>query len=684
MKTVLPTPPARWRNLGIIAHIDAGKTTLTERLLWKAGVIHKTGEVHDGAATTDHMDLERERGITIGSAAVEVPWQDHRLTIIDTPGHIDFAIEVERSLRVLDGALAVFCAVSGVQPQSESVWRQARRHHVPLMAFVNKMDREGADFDAVVNQIRTRLHTPVWSVVVPWKNDAEWVGLVNLVDRTVWTWALGQAQESVWTASHQTLFEPMRDTLIEQVAGEDDTLLALWLEGSPVTPDLLQSALRRTTLARRGVAVLAGSAFKNKGIEPLLDAITRFLPSPEDRPAVTALTDSGESLLIGPDMQAPLAALVFKVVNQEHGQQAFVRVYGGILQVGMEVWRSSTGRAQRIGRMSVVEADKNRPVEKAFAGQIVAIQGWKDAITGETLASPGHPLHLEKIVVAPPVLSWRLTPLKNADLLRLGQGLARLAQEDPSFRVGTDTETGETLIWGMGELHLEIMVERLRREHGVEVKTGAPSVAFQERPVGDVDHVLGAVDKQTGGHGQFAKVFIRLEKDETIDVEILDETTGGVIPKAYLSSVEKGIRAGLQEGPLGHPVTNVRVVIVHGQSHAVDSSDMAFARAGTLAVQAALREAGTVLLEPVMDITIETPKVHLGEVMGDIQRRGGMPGEIREEHGVTVLEAKAPLAALAGYTTALRSMTQGRASASMAFGHYAPVQGRGTNPARKM
>ena len=683
MKTVLPLPPARWRNLGIIAHIDAGKTTLTERLLWKTGVIHKTGEVHDGAATTDHMALERERGITIGSAAVQAVWNDHRLTIIDTPGHIDFAIEVERSLRVLDGAVAVFCAVAGVQPQSESVWRQARRHKVPAIAFVNKMDREGADFDRVVNQIHTRLATPVWPVVVPVMDGHQWAALANLPARTLWTWEDDTLVEAPWSGEDAVRLESLRDVLIEGVAGEDDTLLALWLDGTPVDDEMLTMALRRATLAGRGVPVLAGSAFRNRGIEPLLDAVNAFLPSPLDRAPVMGQTDKG-ALSIAPQPDSPVSALVFKVVADTHGQQAFVRVYGGALRVGMDVVRSSTGKPQRIGRMGIVRADDLVPVDVARAGEIVAITGWKDAMTGETLSVSPHLHVLEAIRVADPVLSWRLLPEGRDDQLRMTQGLSRLSQEDPSFRVTTDPRTGETLVWGMGELHLDIMVERLRREYGVGVKTGTPQVAFRETPSAMVTGALGVVDKQTGGHGQFARVVLDVLAIEGDGVEVVDALTGGVIPRQFVASVEKGVRSALLAGPQGYPVTGIRVTLTGGQSHAVDSSDMAFSRAGFLAMQAALDASGTTRLEPVMALVIETPKAFIGEVMGDLQRRGGVPGELKDEHGVTVMEAEAPLAALAGYTTTLRSLTQGRATAAMAFARYAPVRTPGPAPARKM
>ncbi|HJU38543.1 MAG TPA: elongation factor G, partial [Tahibacter sp.] len=555
---------SRWRNLGVIAHIDAGKTTLTERLLWKTGAIHRTGEVHDGATTTDFSPIERERGITIGAAAVQTHWNDHRLTLIDTPGHIDFAIEVERSLRVLDGAVAVFSAVEGVQPQSETVWRQARRHGVPLVAFVNKMDRLGASFERVVAQMRDKLDANAWPLGIALGAEADFAGWVDLVDRSVIAWPDdGVATRRAWTADEAARYASARERLVEAVADHDDALAVAYLDGETIDAATLKAALRRATLRGAGVPVLAGSAFKNKGIELLLDAIVDYLPSPLDRPAVKAESAHGE-VALAIDASGPLAALVFKIVHQEHGPLSFVRVYSGELKVGDTVFTSRREKAVRVGRLVVVQADRGTDVTRAVAGEIVAVAGWKDAVSGETLSEPRHPLVLDTIRAQPAVLSWRLSAEKSGDLIRLGQGLASLAQEDPSFRVTTDPDTGETLVWGMGELHLEVRVEQLRRDWNVAVKTGSPRVAYQETPARAAFGVDGKVAKQTGGSGQYARVTIDVEPRDDAEVVFVDKTTGGVVPKAYVAATEKGVRAALAEGPQGWPVVGVTVTLVDG------------------------------------------------------------------------------------------------------------------------
>jgi len=671
-------PVARWRNLGIIAHVDAGKTTLTERLLYKTGTIHRTGEVHDGATTTDHMELERERGITIGAAAVRANWtpkggQAHRLTLIDTPGHIDFAIEVERSLRVLDGAVTVFSGVAGVQPQSETVWHQARRHGVPLMAFVNKMDRPGADFDAVVAQMRERLGANPWVVARPVIEGDHMTGLIDLVAERTWTYDdAGEATVREWDDAERAVHAGARAELVAAVADRDDVLAEAWLADEAIDAAALSAALRRGTLARLGSPVLPGSAFRNVGIEPLLDAFVAYLPSPVDRPTVVAHTDDGD-VQVAPDAEGPLAALVFKVVNQSHGPLAFLRIYSGRLRVGDAVWRSGTGRVQRVGRLAVVRAEETEAVDMAEAGDIVAIAGWKDVATGETLADPHREWRLETIQAQPAVLSWRLSPEKSADLLKLGNGLARLAQEDPSFRVGTDAETGDTLVWGMGELHLEVMVERLRREWGVQVRTGSPRVAYQETPAKASGPIEGKLAKQTGGSGQFARVVLSLTPTGDDGNRFEDRSTGGVIPKAFQSAVEKGALAALVEGPRGYPVVGAAIVVLDGQAHAVDSSEMSFHRAAQIAVRSALEATGTVLLEPVMRVSVSAPGSAVGDVLGDLQRRGGSIVNLTDGQERTEIEADVPLAHLEGYSTALRSLSQGRATATVAFHAYRPA-----------
>ncbi|SFK83822.1 elongation factor G [Lysobacter sp. cf310] len=669
------TTVSRWRNLGIIAHVDAGKTTLTERLLWKTGAIHRTGEVHDGAATTDFSPIEKDRGITIGAAAVQTHWApqgqaEHRLTIIDTPGHIDFAIEVERSLRVLDGAVAVFSAVDGVQPQSETVWRQARRHGVPMIAFVNKMDRVGASLDFVLAQMRDKLDAQPWPLGQAIGAEGELRGWVDYVAREIVLWGLDDAiARRPWDGDESRAYEPLRQRLIEAVADHDDELAQAYLEARAIDPGLLKAALRRGTLAGAGTPVLAGSAFKNKGVEPLLDAIVDYLPSPLDRPWVRAESEQGE-LALAPDASGPLAGLVFKIVHKEHGALSFVRLYSGTLRVGDTVWASRRERALRVGRLVVVQADRGRDVEAAYAGEIVAVQGWKDAVSGETLSAGERKLVLDAIQAQPAVLSWRLSAANANDLIRLGQGLASLAQEDPSFHVGSDEDTGETLIWGMGELHLEVMVERLRQEWKVEVRTGSPRVAYQETPSRAVAGVEGKLSKQNGGIGQFARVVIDVEPRTDGRFEFVDRTSGGVVPRNFVTATEKGLRSALMEGPRGYPVVGLTVTLIDGETHAVDSSELAFQRAAGEALKAALALSGTTVLEPVMTLVVDTPAGNVGDVVGDLQRRSGRVLAIDDRGTRADVSARAPLAQLSGYTTALRSLTQGRASASLVFNGY--------------
>lgn len=666
------------RNLGIIAHIDAGKTTLTERLLWKTGQIHRVGEVHDGAATTDFSAIERERGITIGAAAVQASWAPrglpaHRLTLIDTPGHIDFAIEVERSLRVLDGAVAVFSAVDGVQPQSETVWRQARRHGVPLLAFVNKMDRVGASFDGVVAQLSERLQARPLPLGLPLGSETAFAGWVDLVAGEVLHWDLGGVLERrAWTDAEQAQWQAQREALVQAAAELDEALADAWLRGAPVDADALRAALRRITVRGAGVPVLAGAAFKDKGIEPLLDAIVDYLPSPLDRPPVAAVTPAGEQQLL-PDAEGPLAALLFKVTHPPQGALAFVRVYSGTLRVGDRV-ASSRVDARRVGRLVRVQADQVHDIGSAEAGDIVAVMGWKDAMSGETLSALQQPLLLESIQAQPAVLAWRLEAARASDLMRISQGLASLAQEDPSFRVETDPASGETRVWGMGELHLEVMVERLRTEWKVDVQVGQPSVAYLEKPAHAALAVVGRVVKQSGGQGQFAHVVLDLRPRDDDQVLFDDRIVGGVVPRGFIRAVEQGVRVALQEGPQGHPVVGVDVVLVDGQTHAKDSSEMAFHRAGSEAVRAALAQVGTQLLEPVMELQVLAPAASVGDVVGDLQRRHGRVNAIDEHDGRSQVSGLAPLARLQSYSTALRSLSQGRASSTMQLHGYAPAQ----------
>lgn len=664
-----------WRNVGIIAHIDAGKTTLTERLLLKTGAIHRAGEVHNGAATTDFSPIERARGITIGAAAVQIRHTPtghgvHRLTLIDTPGHVDFAIEVERSLRVLDGAVAVFSAVDGVQPQSESVWRQALKHQVPMIAFVNKMDRVGADFDRVVGQISGQLGGNPWPLGLPLGSEQQFSGWVDLVARTVLHWTDEEnVQIASWDAAQWQQFEPLRERLVLAVAEHDSILASAYLNALQIEPAMLIAAVRRATLAGTGVPVLAGSAFKNKGIECLLDAMVHYLPSPLDRPA-TQVTAEGQSHDVAADPDAELSALVFKLAHQDGNTLAYVRIYSGRLKVGDLVWCSLSGKSRRVSRLVVMQANRMVEIKQAVAGEIVAALGWKDARTGETLSQPDRKLSLAGIDAQPAVLSWRLNAKSTSDLIRLSQGLASLAQEDPSFRVDADPDTGETVVWGMGELHLEVTLEKLRTEWGVVVQTGSPRVAYLETPSTSVQGVEGKLSKQNGGVGQFARVVLDVHARGDSEVNFVDLSKGGVVPKAFVAATEKGVRAALAEGPLGYPVVGVDVVLVDGESHSNDSSDLAFQRASAEAIAAALRLSKTTLLEPIMAVQIDTPSAHVGDVVGDLHRRLGRVVSIEEQGARAIVMAHAPLAKLERFTTALRSLTQGRATANTSFARY--------------
>ncbi|HEY4371128.1 MAG TPA: elongation factor G [Burkholderiales bacterium] len=671
----------RWRNLGIIAHIDAGKTTLTERILFKTGLIHRTGEVHDGNTVMDFGDLEREKGITIGAAATQTHWHsarhpDHRLTIIDTPGHIDFSIEVERSLRVLDGAVAVFSAVEGVQPQSETVWRQARRYGVPLIAFVNKMDRVGADYERVLKQMRERLGARTVTLAWPLGAEDSFSGLYDLIEQAVWTWdAEGNPSVRAWTDDERADLAIRRNLLIEAVAEADDTLLEAYAEGRTIAADELRAALRRATLKGALVPVLPGTAFKNKGIEPLLDAVIDYLPSPADRPAVKATVEAkaGESEVeLAPDAAGPLAGLVFKVAAAQHGNLAFLRLYSGSVKVGDTVWLSGRDSNLRVGRLAVVMADKTEDVTSAQAGEIVAVAGWKDAATGDTVAAPNRHLRLERIHTTQPVLAWAVSAADAQELPKLSAGLARLTMEDPSFSVSVDEDTGETLLWGMGELHLEIKVETLKRDYGVAVRTGTPRVAYLETPAKATGVVEGALKKQSGGQGQFAVVRLTIEPHEGNENVFIDKIKGGAIPRNFIPAVEKGMHDALRQGPNGHPVVGATVTLIDGAFHAQDSSDLAFQKAGALAVTEALKQAGTLVLEPVMRLAVETPPEYVGDVVADVQRRHGRLTRLEEQEGRAEVEARVPLAQLAGYTTTLRSLTQGRAAGSMELAGYEP------------
>lgn len=673
--------PEKLRNLGIIAHIDAGKTTLTERLLWKTGAIHRVGEVHKGNATMDHMDQEKERGITIGSAATQSTWQSqrhdqHQLTLIDTPGHIDFSIEVERSLRVLDGAVAVFCAVAGVQPQSETVWKQARRYRVPLIAFVNKMDRTGANFERVLDHMKTRLNANPVPLVYPMGQESEFEGIADLVGEAMHRYVENNLIVTPWTEQDRSKYSEKRQALLEQLADYDDELMEQLLLELPVPESLVRAVVRKATLSGSIVPVCAGTAFKNKGIEFLLDTIVDYLPSPLDRPLLNA-TYEGQSIQIQSDKNQPLAGLVFKVTEQEHGSLAFVRLYRGTLNAGQSVWNSRLDETVRVGRLCRVLVDKTEDIDQAHAGDIVGILGWKNAQTGDSICAPENPLVLESIQISEPVLAWRLSPGRSEDMGRMSKGLERLLKEDPSLRLSTDTQTAETILWGMGELHLEVTVERLRREYNAQIRVGDPKVAYKETVRKAVGPIEGRLIKQTGGSGQSAIVKIVMEPREDEGIVFLDEVKGGVVPKEFILATEKGIRNALEVGPLGYPVQGLTVRLIDGETHPVDSNTQAFFRAGSEAMKKALSESGTVLLEPLMRVEVEVPSDYVGDVIADVQKRNGRLLSIDEVESGSNLVALVPLAKLTGYTTTLRSITQGRGTSSMALENYSPQSPEG-------
>ncbi len=665
-----------------MAHIDAGKTTTTERILYYTGVSHRMGEVHDGAAVMDWMEQEQERGITITSAATTFGWRDHRVNLIDTPGHVDFTVEVERSLRVLDGAVAVFCAVGGVEPQSETVWRQADRYAVPRVAFINKCDRVGADPDAVVAQIRQRLGGNPILVQMPQTLEADFNGIVDLIDMKLLSWddaSLGMSLDlSEIPAGLRDEAELQREAMIEALAEVDDAVMERFLAEQPVPPDQVRAALRRATLAMKAVPVLIGAAFKNKGIHPLLDAVVDYLPSPLDVPAVSGLQpDSGETVTREASDDEPLAALAFKILSDPYGQLTYFRVYSGRLETGDNVLNATKGRRERIGRLLRMHANKREEVKEFLAGDIGAAVGLRNATTGDTLCDPAAPIALESIQFPEPVIGVAIEPLTTEDQDKLGAALGKLAAEDPSFRVHVDPDSNQTIISGMGELHLEILVDRLRREHKVAARVGQPQVAYREtiaRPVKAEKRFV----KQTGGRGQYGHVVLEVAPAERGAGYVFDNRiTGGAIPKEFIPAVQKGVGEALERGVLaGFPMVDVRVALVDGSFHTVDSSEMAFKVAGSMAFQDAARDAGVVLLEPVMALEVVTPEEFLGEVIGDLNARRGQIKKIagnERGHGVQVVAGLVPLATMFGYVNDLRSRTQGRATYTMQFSHYEPV-----------
>ncbi|MGW1810004.1 elongation factor G [Streptomyces sp. NPDC002078] len=678
MRTNLTTLAAV-RNLGILAHVDAGKTTVTERILYATGTTHKRGEVHDGTTVTDFDPQERDRGITIFAAAVTCAWDGHRINLIDTPGHVDFADEVERSLRVLDGAVAVFDAVAGVEPQSESVWRQADRHGVPRIALVNKMDRAGADLDRAVESIRQRLHPVPLVVQLPIGAEDGFTGVVDLVRMRSLVWADG-ADTAVAGPVPEALAEEAarrRRALEETVAELHPAALEEFCDRETLGADTLAGALRDLTRTGDGVVVLCGSAYRNRGIEPLLDAVVAYLPSPLDVPAVRGVHE-GAGQERAADPEVPFAGLVFKVSASTTGRLAYVRVYSGTLEKEDTVWDPGTGRTERVARILRVMADRHVQLDRAVAGDIVALAGVKSARVGSTLCEPGAPLLLEPPVAAEPVVSVAVEARRATDTGRLATALARLAEEDPSLVVRTDAETGQTVLSGMGELHLEVAVEKIRRDGGPEVSVGRPRVAYRETVVEGVTGFVFRHVKQDGGAGQFAHVVLDVEplgpEVGAIGFEFRSAVVGGAVPQEYVRAVEAGCRDALAEGPLaGHPVTGLRVTLTDGSTHVKDSSDTAFRTAGRLGLREALRACATALLEPVAEVTVTVPEDAVGSVLGDLVSRRGRIGGSETRGGAAVLTATVPLAELFGYATRLRSRTQGRGTFTTRPTGYAPA-----------
>src|ERR1700712_3074262 len=679
-------PLDKTRNIGIMAHIDAGKTTTTERILYYTGRTHKIGEVHEGAAVMDWMEQEQERGITITSAATACEWKNHRINIIDTPGHVDFTVEVERSLRVLDGAVAVFDAVAGVEPQSETVWRQADRYDVPRIAFVNKMDRVGAEFHRCVDMMVQRLGAIPLVMQLPWGVEGDFKGVIDLVNMKALLWTSegkGDTYETIDVpADHLEAAREWRERLLETAAENDDDLMGKYLEGEEPNIEELMAGIRRATIASKINPVFCGTAFKNKGVQPLLDAVVDYLPSPVDVGAITGHGMRSEEDIIArePDESAPFSALAFKIMSDKHlGKLTYIRVYSGRITPGTPVINSTKDNKERIGKIYLMHANTREERDSVGAGQIVAVQGLKATTTGDTLADPSSPVILESMNFPAPVIHVAIEPKTKVDQQKLGTAIQRLAEEDPTFQVRTDEETGQTIIAGMGELHLDILVDRMKREFGVEANVGKPQVAYREtirRKVekGDYTH-----KKQTGGSGQFAKVSIDLEPsggEGGGGYEFVNAVTGGRIPREYIPSVDAGCQEAMEFGVLpGYPLVDVKVTLRDGQYHDVDSSELAFKIAGSMAFKEAARRADPAILEPLMAVEGTTPDDYLGDVIGDLNSRRGQIQAMEERSGARVVKALVPLAEMFGYVGDLRSKTSGRASYSMQFDSYSEVPG---------
>jgi len=676
---------AKVRNIGIMAHIDAGKTTTTERILFYTGITYKIGEVHEGAAVMDWMEQEQERGITITSAATKAEWKGHTIQIIDTPGHVDFTVEVERSLRVLDGAVAVYDGVAGVEPQTEQVWRQAEKYHVPRMCFVNKLDRTGADFFRCVDMMVTRLQANPLVLQLPIGNEADFVGVVDLIGMRALTWR-GETQKGEdYTieeipASLADQAAEYREKMLEKLSETDDVILEKFLEGGEFTVEEIKAAIRKATIAGQVNPVLCGSAFKNKGVQPMLDAVVDFLPSPLDVPAIDGTATDGETPIHRqPSVAEPFAGLAFKIQTDPHlGKLTYVRVYSGRIDSGAQTINSTKDRKERIGKIYQMHANKREDRPFAQAGDIVAVQGLKQTTTGDTLCDPAHPVILESMTFPEPVISVAIEPKSKADQEKLGTAIQKLAEEDPTFRVRNDEETGQTVISGMGELHLEILVDRMKREFRVEANIGKPQVAYRETIRRAVEKVEYTHKKQTGGSGQYARVIINLAplplSSDGPTYEFENAVTGGRVPKEFIPSVDAGAQDAMQYGVLaGYPLVGLKLTLVDGQYHEVDSSEMAFKIAGSMALKEAARRAEPVLLEPMMAVEVVTPEENMGDVIGDLNSRRGIIQAMEERGGARVVRALVPLSEMFGYVGDLRSKTQGRASYSMQFDSYAEV-----------
>ncbi|MCI2974536.1 MAG: elongation factor G [Ferrimicrobium sp.] len=680
MVTKREIPLERIRNIGIMAHIDAGKTTTTERILYYTGKNYKIGEVHEGAATMDWMPQEQERGITITSAATTAFWKDHRVNIIDTPGHVDFTVEVERSLRVLDGAVAVFDAVAGVEPQSETVWRQGNKYSVPRICFINKMDRVGANFERCVAMIKDRLDANPLVIQLPIGSESDFLGVIDLLRMEAIIWDEGMGDKFHTEAIPDNLLSAAEDAhreLIDVLSNFDDDLMELYIQDLEISPEFLQGAIRKATIANSLVPVLCGSAFKNKGVQPLLDAVVDFLPSPVDiKPAIGTSLSGAEEIEREPSDDAPFSALAFKIMTDPFvGKLTYFRVYSGTLEKGATVLNSTKDKKERLGRILLMHANHREDIDSVAAGDIVAAVGFKNTTTGDTLCDPAKPIILESLEFPDPVIHVAVEPKTKADQEKMSRALFALAEEDPTFRVRSDQETGQTVISGMGELHLEVLVDRMLREFKVDANVGKPQVAYRETIRKPVERIEERYVRQTGGRGQYGHVVINVEPlGAGSGYEFVDKITGGVIPKEYIPSVDAGIQEALSSGVLaGYPVEDLRVTLVFGSYHDVDSSEMAFRIAGSMAVKKAVRAANPVLLEPIMAVEVVTPDDYMGDVIGDLSSRRGRVEGMDQVGNNQVIRALVPLSEMFGYATDLRSKTQGRATYTMQFHAYQEV-----------